>query len=348
MSEFLARATVLITRDAGARRTPAIWSLALLLCAGLLSTAAPAKAEIRIATAYAADNFHTLNLQQFASDVEQATDGQVKMKLHPAGSLLKPGDIYEGVIHDKAEAGEVIMSSLAKNQPAFGLDSLPFTVRGYEDAQQLWRASRPQVEKALSKAGLQLLYAVPWPPQNLYSKIPLKSLTDFRGMRMRSYNPASERIAELAMANAVPVQAIDLEKALAADKLDLMITSSSTGVEARAWSRMTYYYRANAWIPKNIVFISQKIFLALTPGLQQKVMQAAQQAEQRGWEMSKNSDATYENQLRQNKVRIERVDAMLRNNLDRLGEQFVREWLKTASNEDIAVLLKYTTDRSMK
>lgn len=304
--------------------------------------------EIRFATAYATDNFQTMNLQQFAKSVNNVTGGQLKMTVFPAGTLLKPGDIFNGVINGKAEAGEVIMSSLAKEIPVFGLDSLPFTVRGYEDAYQLWVASRPEVERALSKRGLRLLYSVPWPPQNLYSRKPLNSLADFKGMRMRSYNPASERIAELALASAVPIQVIDLEKAIADDRFDLMITSSWTGVEVKAWSKMQYYYRANAWIPKNIVFISDKIFSRLGADTQNKIMAAAGQAEKRGWEMSKDSDAGYENQLRINKIKVDRVDAMLRNNLDRLGEQFVREWLKTANNEEVGILLKYTTERSMK
>lgn len=307
--------------------------------------------DIRIATAYAADNFQTMNLQQFANEVASATGAtntQVKMKVFAAGSLLKPAEIFSGVVNEKAEAGEVIMSSLAKEIPVFGLDSLPFTVRGYEDARQLWQASRAEVEKALAKRGLKLLYSVPWPPQNLYSKKPLSSLADFKGMRMRSYNPASERIAELSMATAVPVQVIDLEKAIASDKLDVMITSSWTGVETKAWSKMTYYYQAHAWIPKNIVFIRQKVFSRLDAEAQKKMMDAAQAAEKRGWAMSRDSDAGFENQLRNNKIKVDRVDALLRNNLDRLGEQFVREWLKTASNEEVAILLKYTTERSMK
>lgn len=327
---------------AGLRALAAVF--ASVVCAHGLA----AELEIRFATAYAADNFQTMNLQQFARDVNNVAGGQLKMAVFPAGTLLKPAQIFAGVMEGKAEAGEVIMSSLAKEIPVFGVDSLPFTVRGYEDAYQLWMASKQEVEKALNKRGLKLLYSVPWPPQNLYSRKPLTSLADFKGMRMRSYNPASERIAELAQASAVPIQVIDLEKAIASDRFDLMITSSWTGVETKAWSKMQYYYRANAWIPKNIVFISNKIFSRLDADVQGKIVQAAEQAEKRGWDMSRDSDAVYENQLRSNKIKVDRVDAMLRNNLDRLGEQFVREWLKTASNEEVAILLKYTTERSMK
>jgi TRAP-type C4-dicarboxylate transport system substrate-binding protein len=111
---------------------------------------------------------------------------------------------------------------------------------------------------------------------------------------------------------------------------------------------MQYYYRVSAWIPKNLVFISNKVFAKLGADNQKKMLEAAQIAEKRGWDMSRDSDAGFENQLKQNKIKVDRMDALLRNNLDRLGEQFVREWFKTASNEEVAILLKYTTERSMK
>ncbi|WP_158590541.1 TRAP transporter substrate-binding protein [Noviherbaspirillum cavernae] len=323
----------------------------LAVCTALLFAQSFVHAEalkINMATAYAADNFHAQNLQQYASDVATATSGRVSIKIHPAGTLLKPNEIFEGVRRDKVEAGEVIMSSLAKEIPLFGMDSLPFIVSGYEDARRMWDASRSSVEKALSERGLQLLYAVPWPPQNLYSRNPINTMRDFKGLRMRAYSPASERISELVGAKPVTIQVIDLSQAISDGKLDLMITSSWTGVETKAWSRMQHYYRVNAWIPKNIVFINKKIFDRLDSDTQKKLFDAARVAEQRGWKLSQNSDQDYENQLAANKVNVSIVDPYIRRYLDRIGENLAREWLKQAGSEELKILLKYTTDRSMK
>jgi TRAP-type C4-dicarboxylate transport system substrate-binding protein len=152
------------------RRETRVDRLAVAICSALfftLSAVQAAPVEINVASAYAADNFQTQNLQQFADDVKKLTDGQVMLKVHSGGSLLKPTEIFSGVRAGKAEAGEVIMSSLAKENIMFGIDSLPFIVSGYDDARRMWDASRPAIEKALNERGLQLLYAVPWPPQNL-------------------------------------------------------------------------------------------------------------------------------------------------------------------------------------
>ncbi len=318
----------------------------LLLCR--MAHAQPAAVDINVATAYAADNFQTRNLQQYADDVAAATHGRVRMTIHPAGTLIKPAEIYEGVRKGRAEGGEVIMSSLANEYPLFGMDALPFIVSGYDDARRMWEASRPAIEKALGERGLQLLYAVPWPPQNLYSRHPINSIQDFKGLRMRSYNPATQRISELVGARPVTIQVVDLTKAIADEKLDLMITSSWTGVETKAWSKLQYYYKASVWIPKNIVFINKKIFDKLDAETQKKMFDAARVAEQRGWKLSRDSDQDYENQLAANKMTVSTIDPFIRRYLDRIGETLAREWLKRAGTEELEILLKYTTDRSMK
>jgi TRAP-type C4-dicarboxylate transport system substrate-binding protein len=321
----------------------------LVMCLVLFAhMSSAANTEINVATAYAADSFQTINLQQYADDVAKATDGKVFLKLHPAGKLLKPTEIYSGVRDGKAQGGEVIMSSLAKEHPLFGMDALPFIVSGYPDARRMWDISRPAIEKVLSGHGLQLLYAVPWPPQNLYSKQQINAMKDFKGLRMRVYNHASERISELVGATPVTIQVVELSNAIAAGKLDLMLTSSWTGVDTKAWTNLRYYYQVNAWFPKNMVFISKKIFDALDADTQKKLIDAAGVAEQRGWKLSQNTDREYENQLVANKIHVSTMDPFIRRYLDRIGENLAREWLKQAGHDELNILLKYTTERSMK
>ena len=308
----------------------------------------PAAIDIDLATAYAADNFQTRNLQQFADDVKTATEGRVNIRLHPGGRLLKPADIFNGVRNGKAEAGEVIMSSLEKEELLFGMDSLPFIVSGYDDARRMWAASRPAVEKAMDKRGLTVLYAVPWPPQNLYSAEQVDTIRDFSGRAMRVYNPTTERIAEIVGARGVTVQVVDLSKAIAAKRVELMLTSSWTGVDTRAWRALNYYYKVNAWLPKNMVFIRKDVVERLSVPDRKILKDAARVAEVRGWQMSQDSDLGYEKQLIANHVKVLGMDFMIRSYLDRVGETVAREWLKKAGLTELQVLLKYTTERSLK
>lgn len=312
------------------------------------AAAKPAVTDIDLATAYAADNFHTRNIQQFADDVRAASEGRVNIRVHAGGRLLKPTDIFSGVRNGKAEAGEVIMSSLQKEELLFGMDSLPFIVSGYDDARRMWTAARPAVEQAMNKRELMVLYAVPWPPQNLYAADQVDTIRDFSGRAMRVYNPTTERIAELVGARTVSVQAVDLSKAIAAKRVELMLTSSGTGVDTKAWPAMNFYYKVNAWLPKNMVFIRKETFDRLSTADRKVMVDAARVAEARGWQLSQESDLGNEKQLAANRIKVAGMDFMIRSYLDRVGETVAREWLKKAGTTELQVLLKYTTERSLK
>lgn len=348
--EHMHKITTLLLRQSAFLLVLAVLAVAHSLSFSRTTAAAPAATavDIDLATAYAADNFQTRNLQQFADNVRTATEGRVNIRLHPGGRLLKPAEIFSGVRDGKAQAGEVIMSSLEKEELLFGMDSLPFIVSGYEDARRMWAASRPAVEKSMDKHGLLVLYAVPWPPQNLYSAEAVDTIRDFSGRAMRVYNPTTERIAGLVGARAVSVQVVDLSKAIAANRVELMLTSSWTGVDTKAWRALNYYYKVNAWLPKNMVFIRKDVFNSLSAADRKIVTDAARVAEARGWQMSQESDLGYEKQLIANRIKVLGMDFMIRSYLDRVGETVAREWLKKAGVTELQVLLRYTTERSLK
>ena len=309
--------------------------------------------ELKLASAYTADNFQTQNIQKFSDDTKNATKGGVDIKVYPAGDLIKPLQIFDGVrAGTTAQAGEVIMSSQAAQDALFQLDSLPFLVNDYEDALRLWQLSRPAIEKSLDERGIVLLYAVPWPPQNLYSDRPINSTEDLKGLKMRSYNATTERFAQMIGATPITIQAVDLNQAIADKKINLMLTSSSTGFDTKAWSGMKYYYKVNAWIPKNIVFMNKAAFTKLNPDHQKKILAAAAEAETRGWKRSKDKDAEFEAQLVSHGMTVSNIDPFIKNKLNRVGVQMVREKLKTTSAESSRVftqiLIDYTVKNSKK
>ena len=204
----------------------------------------PTATNWKLATGYRAESFHTQNIAQFARDVGQASGGQLTIEVFPNNTLAKLADISQAVRDGKAQAGETIMTSMVKDIPIAGADSVPFVVTTYSDAQRLWKLQRPGIEKHFAERGIKLLYAVPWPPQGLHSSKPVRSLVDFKGTQMRTYNATTQRIAELLGAKPVDVAMVDVGKALAEGRMDNMITSALTGVENKVWGQIKYYYRS--------------------------------------------------------------------------------------------------------
>ena len=71
----------------------------LLLAAASVALAAAAQAQTKwdLPAAYPATNFHTENLVQFATDVEKATGGKLKIQVHANASLFKAPEIKRAV-----------------------------------------------------------------------------------------------------------------------------------------------------------------------------------------------------------------------------------------------------------
>lgn len=305
---------------------------AILLAALCAATVTHAQTSWKLATGYRTESFHTANISQFAREVVAATNGQLTIDVAPNGSLFKLGEIRQAVQDGKVQAGETIMTSMVKEIPIAGADSIPFVVGSYKRAQRLWELQRPGMERDFGQRGLKILYAVPWPPQGLYTTRPVKAMGDFKNVKMRTYNQTTVRLAEMLGATPVDVAMLDVGKAVADGRMDAMITSAVTGVENKVWGPIKHYYEISAWFPKNIVFVNAKTFEALAPDARSAVLKAATDAEYRGWVASEAVAQTATRELQANGIKVERISSELETDLKRIGERFSREWVRSVGH----------------
>jgi TRAP-type C4-dicarboxylate transport system substrate-binding protein len=303
----------------------------------------PASAQTKwnLPAAYAPDNFHSENLAAFARDVADATGGKLQITLHAGASLFKAPEIKRAVQTGQAQAGEVLISLHENEDPVFGIDVVPFLATSFGDAKKLWVASKSATEKKLGSQGLMVLFSVAWPPQGIFSKNPINSVADMKGLKWRAYNAGTSRIAELVGAQPVTVQAAELAQALATGTVNAFMTSSATGYDSKVWETVTYYYDTQAWLPKNITFVNKAAFDALDKPTQDAVLKAAAAAEARGWKMAEEKTAWYMGQLKANKMTVAPPSAELKSGLQKVGEQLTADWLKRAGADGQAVIDAY-------
>lgn len=312
-----------------------------LLLIACFSAAASAQVTWKLATGYRTESFHTQNISTFANDVARTTDEALRIEVYPGNSLVALNDVRQAVQEGRVDAGETIMTSMVKDLSLAGADSVPFVVSSYADARRLWGLQKPTMERLLAQRGLKLLYAVPWPPQGLYSKRPIVDAKDFRGSNMRTYNDTTVRIAQALGATPVNVAMIDVGKALSEGRIDNMITSAVTGVESRVWDHVRYYYEINAWYPKNVVMVNLKRFNALPVATRTAVAQAAERAEKRGWAASEQAAMESVETLRRNGVKIGSTPPGLEREIQRIGERFSSEWVKAVGSDALEVFIPY-------
>lgn len=315
-----------------------------LAAAGVLATyatGAAAQTKWNLPAAYAPSNYHTENLVQFAKDVSAATGGKLEITVHGNASLFKAPEIKRAVVTGQAQMGEVLGSLHENDDAVYGVDVVPFLATSFADAKKLDTAARPYLEKRLAAQGLMLLFTVPWGPQGLYAKKDITSTADMKGLKFRAYNAGTSRIAELAGAQPVTIQAAELPQALATGVVDSYISSGSTGYDTKTWESLSHFYDTQAWIPKNLTFVNKAAFDALPKDQQDALLKAAKDAEVRGWKTAEEKAGWYLGELKAKGMKVLPPSAELAAGFKKFGEDLTAGWLKKAGADGEAIVAAY-------
>ena len=320
-------------------------SAALAAAIGLATalSALPAAAQTKwdLPSAYPANNFHTENLQQFASDVEKGSGGKLKIQLHPNASLFKAPEIKRAVQGNQAQAGEILLVNYENEDPLYGLDGIPFLATSYADSLKLYKASKKALGDKLGAQGMMLLYTVPWPPQGIYTKRTLNSVADMKGLKWRAYSPATAKIAEHVGAQPMTDYEPEVSQALATGVIDSYMSSGATGYDSKTYEHIKNWYDTQAWLPKNAIIVNKKAFDALDKATQSALLKAAADAEARGWKLSQEKNAWYVDQLKQKGMNILPPSEQLQADLRKVGNFMLAEWQRKAGNEGKKVIDAY-------
>ncbi len=294
---------------------------------------AQAQTKWDLPAAYPAGNFHSVNLTEFASDVDKATAGKLKITVHVGASLFKANEIKRAVQGGQAQIGEVLLANLANEWPIYAADGLPFLADSYDESIKLYKAQRPLMDKKLAEQGMMLLYSVPWPPQGIYAKKPVNSAADLKGVKWRAYSPATARIAELVGAQPVTVQAAEVSQALATGVIESYMSSGSTGVDTKTFEHLKYWYDTQAWLPKNAVLVNKAAFDALDAPTKAALLKAGADAELRGLAASKRTNTESLEKLKAGGMQILPPSAQLKTDMKKVGDTMLKEWLEKAGPE---------------
>ena len=302
-----------------------------------------AQAQIKwdMPTPYADTEFQTKNDYQFAEDVRKATNGALDIKVHSANSLIKNPEIKRAVQTGQVQIGEIFKPNLGPEDPVFELDAIPFFAASYREARALLEVTRPVISEKLLKQGLRVLYMVPWPSQAFFTKKPINSVAELKGMKMRTYNAQTARLAQLMGTVPTTVQATEIPQAFSSGIIDTMFTSAPTAVTTKAWDYTKFVYDTQAWVPKSVVFVNERSFQALPEAVRKVVLEQAAIAERRGWEWSQRDNDESPKVLVKNGMTLTAISPAFSAELKKIGDQMLDDWLKKAGPDGKRIIDAY-------
>ncbi|WP_298822507.1 TRAP transporter substrate-binding protein [uncultured Roseibium sp.] len=288
--------------------------------------------------AYSASNFHSATGAEFAKCVTTGTGGEIEIVTHPSGSLFPGAQIKRAIQTGQVPIGERLLSGHQNENALFGFDSIPFLATSFDDSEKLWKAAKPTIEKVLADQNLTLLYAVPWPPQGLYFKNEVNSVADMKGIKFRSYNNATSRLAELTGMLPVTIEAAEISQAFATGVADSMVSSGSTGYDRKVWESLDYFYEVDAWLPRNYVMVNSGVWDGVSDQNKNVIRACAQMAEYAGnWRSKEYTGFTLQG-LRDGGMTVGPASDQMVGELKDIGVTMTNEWLEAAGDDGAAIV----------
>ena len=295
-----------------------------------------AQAKWNMPTAYAEGNFHTQNIKQFAAEVKEATGSRVDIVVHSGASLYKMPEIKRAVQTGQVQLGETLVSSLANEDPMFEASAVPFLANSFTQARNILEIARPFIEKRLTRDGLRLLYAAPWPTVGVF----LKAKGDIKGQKIRTYDRSTSKLIELLGGIPTTVQAAEVPQAFATGIVGGMVTSSTTAHDTKAWEYVKVYYDMKASFPMNMVFVNERAFRALGQGDQKAILEAAGRAESRGWQRAEKLQEEMDAKIKHNGIEFIAITPAMQSDLIKAGGVIAQEWAARAGADGVELLKK--------
>jgi TRAP-type C4-dicarboxylate transport system substrate-binding protein len=162
--------------------------------------AVSAEKQIKLSFANFFPASHFTNKEQFPlwiKEVEQASGGRVKITNYPGQTLLEAAEMFEGV---KKGTADISHGSTGYHRGVFPVTEafeLPGIYFGSATANSMVMLEGYKKFKPAEFSDVKVMYLMAVGPGFLYTKKPVRSLDDLKGMRLRATGPVADCLKKL-------------------------------------------------------------------------------------------------------------------------------------------------------
>ncbi|MEW9671573.1 TRAP transporter substrate-binding protein [Ammoniphilus sp. 3BR4] len=243
---------------------------------------------LKLATVFGTD--HPLNValrEKFKPIVEEKSGGTLKVDIYDNNKLGAEKEIYDGVRNGTVEMA-VVSTVMAGDVEKMAVGDWPFLMKDVEHAKKVFTGPiGEEIAKELeSKVNVQVLAWSANGFKAFSSNSPIKSMEDFKGLRLRMpNNPTYIKVGEAMGANVTPMPLSEVFTALEQKVVDGQDNALAT-VRANG-----FYEVQSDILESNHIFsplehiVSDKLWKKLTPDQQKILEDAAVEAANYEWEL---------------------------------------------------------------
>jgi len=332
----------MIAQNPKAATTSAAAVLALSAGLVLLSGGqAPAAEEWNFYMHQSAPNFATSRgAKMFTEEIEKATNGALKARLHLAGTLqISASNVTQAVGGNVVQIGDDLFNS--GNIPVAGIPRLPMLIQSYDDFAKADAVLKPYIAKAYQEKGSTLLASYTYPLQFMWGRKKLESLADIKGMKLRVAQPEQGEFVRRFGGTSITMSAPEVPSALDRGVVDGIFTA---GVGAVLWKDLLKYGYVLIVNVNNSYFIANtEAFNKLAPDLQAKVRKVAEDTARWNQETMRKEEAESVQVLTAAGYTFTKATADENARAVAAMTQYWDEWAKSRSPDIVEALAKVRT-----
>jgi len=311
-----------------------------LLITGLAASLLAGNIKMDLNAKYGANNFHTKGAVEFASLVKDYTDGSVNITVHPGSSLIK-GNPLKAVKDGTVAMTDMFIPFTSGGGKVFGISALPFVSSSYDDAYKLYQISKPSYTKTAKKWNQKFLYSVTWPASGFYSNKEMSSISNFKGVKTRTYDKNSANFVNSAGGNAVALPWGEVYSSLRTGMVNSVVTSSSSGKDGKFWEVLTNYTKIKYAYPLQAVTINLDYWNSMNKNQQNSILKAAKEIEEKQWKAVRVEDQNALDTMAKNGMKISEASPALKSELDKIASDMLTKYLDGASSDVKKIFEEY-------
>jgi TRAP-type C4-dicarboxylate transport system substrate-binding protein len=247
----------------------------------------------------------------FAKEVERRTNGQIRINIFPAESLVKAGATHTALKSGAVDLAVYPLIYSAGAIPEMNLTLLPGVWKSHDDVYR-FRESRAwkTLEQKAEQYGFKTLAWMQISGGVASTKKPVIVPADVAGAKARTAGKMMEAAIQKAGASTVSVTSPETYNAMQLGVLDTVWTSSSTFGSLRLYEVSKYYTspeKLSIFFTLEPIVISMKTWNRLTPEQQKILVEVGKSLEAQALEGARKEDGRVANLFREHNVKVEQL-----------------------------------------
>ena len=259
-------------------------------------------------------DFRSVLAERFAREVEERTDGQVKIRIYPNASLVEPTEQYKAITQGALDMSVFPLDYASGEVPQFSITLMPAMVQSHAQAQN-WKEAEigKRIEQIAQENGIKILTWI-WNAGGIGVRQgePVVSPDDVnRGAVARAAGPLVEQMLRRAGYSITSMPSSEIYNAMQTGVLDVAVTSASSFCSYRIYEVTESYTSPTEntfWFMFEPLIIGTEQFNQLTPEQQRIFEEVGAELQQFAYEASEKDDAQCEQRFREAGVTVATMD----------------------------------------